>query len=81
MQSVVGSDVFFLLIGAILVLAMHAGFAFLEVARCARKPGERAHENPGGFQRLDDRVFFIGYAVAYGINFLPRAGIIDEERS
>ncbi|MEK7304169.1 MAG: ammonium transporter, partial [Pseudomonadota bacterium] len=37
MQSVVGSDVFFLLIGAILVLAMHAGFAFLEVGTVRKK--------------------------------------------
>ncbi len=32
-----GSDVFFVLIGAILVFAMHAGFAFLEVGTVRKK--------------------------------------------
>ena len=32
-----GSNVFFVLMGAILVLAMHAGFAFLEVGTVRKK--------------------------------------------
>ena len=32
-----GSDVFFLLIGAVLVFAMHGGFAFLEVGTVRHK--------------------------------------------
>lgn len=39
-QSQLGGDVFFLLIGAILVFAMHGGFAFLEVGTVRKKkPG------------------------------------------
>ena len=36
-QSQLGGDVFFLLIGAILVFAMHGGFAFLEVGTVRKK--------------------------------------------
>ena len=32
-----GNDVFFVLMGAIMVLAMHAGFAFLEVGTVRKK--------------------------------------------
>ena len=32
-----GADVFFVLIGAVMVLAMHCGFAFLEVGTVRRK--------------------------------------------
>ena len=35
--NVVGGDVFFLLMGAILMFAMHAGFAFLEVGTVREK--------------------------------------------
>ena len=36
-NSAVGGDVFFILMGAILVFAMHAGFAFLEVGTVRKK--------------------------------------------
>ncbi len=36
-NNFVGGDVFFLLMGAILVFAMHAGFAFLEVGTVREK--------------------------------------------
>lgn len=36
-QSQLGGNVFFLLIGAILVFAMHGGFAFLEVGTVRKK--------------------------------------------
>ena len=32
-----GADVFFVLIGAVMVLAMHCGFAFLEVGTVRKK--------------------------------------------
>ena len=35
------NDVLFILLGAIMVLAMHAGFAFLRSARCEKEPGQR----------------------------------------
>ena len=36
-----GADVFFVLIGAILVFAMHAGFAFLEIGLFDQFPEQR----------------------------------------
>ena len=46
-----GADVFFILMGAIMVLAMHAGFAFLEVGTVRKRaclracvPGARERE-------------------------------------
>ncbi len=74
MQSVVGSDVFFLLIGAILVLAMHAGFAFLEVGTVRKKNQVNAlMKILVDFSVSTVAYFFVGYAVAYGINFLSGA--------
>ncbi|MDB2699585.1 ammonium transporter, partial [Alphaproteobacteria bacterium] len=35
--NAIGGDVFFILMGAILVFAMHAGFAFLEVGTVRKK--------------------------------------------
>ena len=37
------SDVLFILLGAIMVLAMHAGFAFLEVVNCQAKKTKLMH--------------------------------------
>src|SRR3990172_5263623 len=74
MQSVIGSDVFFILIGAILVLAMHAGFAFLEVGTVRKKNQVNAlMKILVDFSVSTVAYFFIGYAVAYGINFLAGA--------
>jgi len=74
MQSVVGSDVFFLLIGAILVLAMHAGFAFLEVGTVRKKNQVNAlMKILVDFSVSTMAYFFVGYAVAYGITFLAGA--------
>jgi len=74
MQSVVGSDVFFLLIGAILVLAMHAGFAFLEAGTVRKKNQVNAlMKILVDFSVSTVAYFFVGYAVAYGINFIAGA--------
>jgi len=74
MQSVIGSDVFFLLIGAILVLAMHAGFAFLEAGTVRKKNQVNAlMKILVDFSVSTVAYFFVGYAVAYGINFLAGA--------
>ncbi len=74
MQSVVGSDVFFLLMGAILVLAMHAGFAFLEVGTVRKKNQVNAlMKILVDFSISTVAYFFVGYAVAYGISFLAGA--------
>jgi len=74
MQSVVGSDVFFLVIGAVLVLAMHAGFAFLEAGTVRKKNQVNAlMKILTDFSVSTVAYFFVGYAVAYGINFMSGA--------
>jgi len=65
-----GMDVFFLTMGAAMVLAMHAGFAFLEVGTVRRKNQVNALVrviSDFGFSTL--AYFFVGFSVAYGINF------------
>ncbi|MDQ7004416.1 MAG: ammonium transporter [Ghiorsea sp.] len=63
-------DVFFLTMGAAMVLAMHAGFAFLEVGTVRKKNQVNALVRvitDFGFSTV--AYFFIGFSVAYGINF------------
>lgn len=65
-----GYDVFFLTLGAAMVLAMHAGFAFLEVGTVRKKNQVNALVRvitDFGFSTV--AYFFIGFAIAYGINF------------
>jgi ammonium transporter, Amt family len=74
MQSVVGSDVFFLLMGAVLVLAMHAGFAFLEAGTVRKKNQVNALVKIlTDFGMSTVAYFFVGYAVAYGVHFFAGA--------
>ena len=69
-----GADVFFLLMGAILVFAMHGGFAFLEVGTVRKKNQVNALcKILVDFAISTVVYFFIGYAVAYGVNFLMSA--------
>ena len=63
-----GADVFFVLMGAVMVLAMHSGFAFLEVGTVRRK--NQVNELIKilvDFAFSTMAYFFIGYAVAYGV--------------
>ncbi|HEX9627221.1 MAG TPA: ammonium transporter [Acidiferrobacterales bacterium] len=70
MQATSGADVFFVLMGAIMVLAMHAGFAFLEVGTVRRKNQVNALVKIlADFSVSTIAYFFVGYAVAYGISF------------
>ena len=65
-----GSDVLFILIGATMVLAMHAGFAFLELGTVRRKNQVNALVKIlADFCASTIAYFFIGYSVAYGVNF------------
>ncbi len=74
----VGGDVFFLLMGAILVFAMHAGFAFLEVGTVRKKNQVNALVKIiSDFGMSTVAYFFIGFWVAYGTDFLSAAGIIS----
>jgi len=69
-----GSDTLFILIGAVMVLAMHAGFAFLEVGTVRRKNQVNALVKIlCDFSMSTVVYFFIGYAVAYGVNFFVGA--------
>ncbi len=73
-----GADVFFVLIGAILVLAMHAGFAFLEVGTVRKKNQVNALVKiMVDFAVSTMSYFFVGYMIAYGVNFFASAGIIS----
>lgn len=69
-----GADVFFVLVGAILVFAMHGGFAFLEVGTVQHKNQVNALVKILVDFALSVLVyFFIGYWVAYGVTFLVSA--------
>jgi ammonium transporter, Amt family len=69
-----GADVFFVLIGAVMVLAMHCGFAFLEVGTVRRKNQVNALVKIIVDLAMSTVVyFFIGYMVAYGVNFMYSA--------
>lgn len=68
------NDVLFVLIGAIMVLAMHAGFAFLEVGTVRSKNQVNALVKiMVDFSISTIAYFFIGYSIAYGISFYSGA--------
>jgi len=65
-----GSNVLFILLGAIMVLAMHAGFAFLEVGTVRKKNQVNALVKIlSDFGVSTIAYFFVGYSIAYGVNF------------
>ncbi len=73
-----GSDVFFLLMGAILVFAMHGGFAFLEVGTVRHKNQVNALVKIiVDFAISTIAYFSIGYWIAYGVTFLADAATIS----
>ena len=70
----VSSDVLFILLGAIMVLAMHAGFAFLELGTVRSKNQVNALVKIlTDFAVSTVAYFFIGYAIAYGVHFFHGA--------
>lgn len=74
-----GANTLFILIGAILVLAMHAGFAFLEVGTVRKKNQVNALVKimtDFGFSTL--AYFFVGYWIAYDITFFSSAAVLAE---
>jgi Amt family ammonium transporter len=74
------SDVLFVLLGAIMVLAMHAGFAFLEVGTVRRKNQVNALVKiMVDFSISTIAYFFIGYGIAYGIDFFHGADVLSEK--
>lgn len=68
------SNTLFILIGAIMVLAMHAGFAFLEVGTVRHKNQVNALVKiMTDFAMSTLAYFFIGYQIAYGMDFFAGA--------
>ncbi|MFH1714943.1 MAG: ammonium transporter [Elusimicrobiota bacterium] len=68
---IASTNVLFLLIGAVMILAMHAGFAFLEVGSVRRRNQVNALNKillDYAFSAL--AYFFIGYPIARGVSFL-----------
>ncbi len=73
-----GADVFFVLIGAILVFAMHGGFAFLEVGTVQHKNQVNALVKIlVDFALSTVAYFFVGYSIAYGVTFLASASVLS----
>jgi ammonium transporter, Amt family len=69
-----GSDALFILLGAIMVLAMHAGFAFLELGTVRKKNQVNALVKIlVDFSVSTIAYFFVGYSVAYGVSFFAGA--------
>jgi Amt family ammonium transporter len=69
-----GGDALFILLGAIMVLAMHGGFAFLELGTVRAKNQVNALVKiMVDFAVSTVAYFFVGYAVAYGVHFFTGA--------
>ncbi len=69
-----GGDALFILLGAIMVLAMHGGFAFLELGTVRSKNQVNALVKiMVDFAVSTIAYFFVGYAVAYGTHFFTGA--------
>jgi ammonium transporter, Amt family len=65
----------FLMLGAVMIFAMHAGFAFLEVGTVRQKNQVNALVKIMGDWSMSTIVYFlIGFPIAYGINFWMDAG-------
>ena len=74
----IGNDVFFVLIGAILVFAMHGGFAFLEAGTVRHKNQVNALVKIIADFAISTLAYFtIGYFVAYGVHFLHSAATLS----
>jgi ammonium transporter, Amt family len=69
-----GSDALFILLGAIMVLAMHAGFAFLELGTVRKKNQVNALVKILVDFSVSTVVYFaVGYGIAYGTSFMVGA--------
>lgn len=74
------SSVLFILLGAIMVLAMHAGFAFLEVGTVRKKNQVNALVKIlTDFGVSTVAYFFVGYSIAYGVNFFTGVDTLMEK--
>lgn len=74
------SNTLFILIGAVMVLAMHAGFAFLEVGTVRQKNQVNALSKIlSDFAISTLAYFFIGYWISYGVTFMQPAAVITAD--
>ncbi|MEZ5450637.1 MAG: ammonium transporter [Thiolinea sp.] len=79
-QLVPALDTLFVLIGAVMVLAMHAGFAFLEVGTVRHKNQVNALVKIiADFAVSTIAYFFIGYFIAYQTGFFESAHVLAEK--
>ncbi len=75
-----GADALFILLGAIMVLAMHAGFAFLELGTVRRKNQVNALVKIMVDFSMSTVVYFlVGYSVAYGTSFFVGAETLAQK--
>ncbi|MAR01355.1 MAG: ammonium transporter [Oceanospirillaceae bacterium] len=73
------ANTMFILLGAIMVLAMHAGFAFLEVGTVRHKNQVNALVKIiTDFGVSTIAYFFVGYQVAYGVDFFASAADLTQ---
>jgi Amt family ammonium transporter len=77
-----GGDVLFLLLGAVMVFAMHAGFAFLEVGTVRRKSQVNTFVKILSEWSVSTVVYFlVGYSIASGIHFfISAAGFLGSNQ-
>ncbi len=74
------SDTLFILAGAVMVLAMHSGFAFLELGTVRKKNQVNALVKIlCDFAVSTIAYFFIGYGIAYGVHFFAGASTLMEK--
>ena len=75
-----GQDVLFILLGGIMVLAMHSGFAFLELGTVRKKNQVNALVKIlVDFSVSTIAYFFIGFTVAYGVDFFSGAETLMQQ--
>jgi len=75
-----GADTLFILLGAIMILAMHAGFAFLELGTVRKKNQVNALVKIlVDFAVSTIAYFFIGYGIAYGVHFFDSAELLAQK--
>ncbi|MDB5813364.1 MAG: Ammonium transporter [Rhodocyclales bacterium] len=73
------TDVLFILLGAVMVLAMHAGFAFLELGTVRKKNQVNALVKIlVDFSVSTLAYFFVGYGIAYGVHFMNDATTLTQ---
>lgn len=70
-------DVLFLLLGSVMILAMHAGFAFLELGTVrAKNQVNSLGKILGDFSISTIAYYFIGYPLAYHVDFFHSTDVL-----